>query len=69
MYSADGVFYTEEYSISFGDLYIPSGESYTDFNTVANTWEDWHLIPSSKPSIAVPNVITKFINCMEHSIQ
>lgn len=61
MYSSDGVFYTEEYSISFGDLYTPSGQSYTDFQDVANTWETWHLIPSSKPSIAVPTVVTKFI--------
>lgn len=61
MYSADGVYYTEEYSVSFGDLYVPSGQSNTEFKTVANTWDDWHLIPSSKPSIAAPGVVTKFI--------
>ena len=61
MYSANGVYYTEEYSVSFGDLYVPSGRSYTDFNTVANTWDTWHLIPSSKPSIAAPTVTTKFV--------
>lgn len=61
MYSADGVYYTEEYSVSFGDLYVPSGQSHTDFKTIANTWEDWHLIPSSKPSIAAPSVVTKFV--------
>ena len=27
-----------------------------------NTWDDWHLIPSSRPEFASPNVKTKFID-------
>lgn len=61
MYSENGTYYTEEHSVSFGDLYVPSGEIYTDFQTIANTWTDWHLIPSSRPSINQPTVVTKFI--------
>lgn len=61
MYSANGIFYTEEHSLSFGDLYVPSGESYTDFNIQANTWTDWHLIPSSRPAIMHPSIVTKYI--------
>ena len=61
MYYADGTYYTEEHSVSFGDLYVPSGQSYTAFNVVANTWTDWHLIPSSRPAIAHPTVVTKFV--------
>ena len=61
MYYADGTYYTEEHSVSFGDLYVPSGQSYTAFNVVANTWTDWHLIPSSRPAIAHPSIVTKFV--------
>lgn len=61
MYSANGAYYTEDHSVSFGDLYIPPTQSYTEFNVVANTWTDWHLIPSSRPAIAHPTIVTKFI--------
>ena len=61
MYSANETYYTEEHSVSFGDLYTPSGQSSMAFNVVANTWEDWHLVPSSRPAIAQPGIITKFV--------
>ena len=61
LFNQEEIYYTEEYSISFGDLYVPSGASYTDFNAVANTWSTWHLIPTSKPAIAAPGVTTKFV--------
>ncbi len=63
MYNENGTVYTEEHSISFGDIVLKSyeGVSYEDFESFANTWEDWHLIPSSRPSIAHPTVATKFI--------
>lgn len=63
MYQANGTYYTEEHSISFGDLITRTsgGESYVDFNTYANTWEDWHLIPSSRPVVAHPNPIIKYV--------
>ena len=64
MYSNNGVFYTEEHSVSFGDIVTRTseGETYEDFDTIANTWEDWHLIPSSRPSIAPPTIITKYVD-------
>jgi hypothetical protein len=63
MYSENGTTYNEEHSISFGDIVTRTsdGVPYEDFETLANTWEDWHLIPSSRPSIAHPNVVTKFV--------
>lgn len=63
MYYQNGTYYTEEHSVSFGDLITRTseGKSYVDFNTVANTWTTWHLIPSSRPSIEHPTVATKFV--------
>lgn len=63
MYRANGTYYTEEHSVSFGDLVTRTsgGKTYTDFNTIANTWNDWYLIPSSRPSVAHPTFVTKFI--------
>lgn len=63
MYSANGTFYTEDHSVSFGTLVTRSsgGLTYYDFSDDANTWTDWHLIPSSRPSIAHPSFITKFV--------
>ena len=59
MYNQNGVYYSEQHSVSFGDLIDRT--SHVDFNVAANTWEDWHLIPSSRLSIAHPNVVTNFI--------
>lgn len=63
MYSDHGTYYTEEHSISFGSLktVTSGGVTNTEFKTDANTWTDWHLIPSSRPSIAHPSVATKFV--------
>lgn len=61
MYSGNGTYYTEEHSVSFGNLYVPSGQTYTDFQTTANTWTSWYLIPSSRPVIAPPPVVTKYV--------
>ena len=27
----------------------------------ANTWNDWHLIPTSRPTIAIPQPVTKIV--------
>lgn len=63
MYRANGTYYTEEHSISFGGLVTRTsgGLSYEDFTVWANTWSDWHLIPSSRLSIAHPTFVSKFI--------
>lgn len=55
MYHANGTYYTEEHTVSFGDV------SNSEFQVYANTWTDWHLIPSSRPAIANPTIVTKFI--------
>lgn len=44
------------YSITFGNI---SDEGL--FVPVANTWDDWHLIPSSRPTIVTPQPVTNFI--------
>lgn len=63
MFSANGTYYTEEHSISFGDLVTKTveGKTVTVFNPIANTWTDWHLIPSSRPSVAHPGFATKYV--------
>lgn len=57
MTSYNGTQYDGAHSISFGKLVTRniSGTLYTDFEVEANTWNDWHLIPTSRPSIAHPN--------------
>ena len=69
MYSGNGVVYNEEHSISFGDLVTRSMTisghdpvTYDEFQAVANTWTDWHLIPSSRPTVAQPNPVLKIID-------
>ena len=41
------------------NLLDPSGEHET--GVFANTWDDWHLIPSSRPVVAPPALNEKFI--------
>lgn len=50
------------HSITFGDgsLY-PSGHEKEGQFMGTNTWDDWHLIPSERPSIASPGVATSFV--------
>ena len=43
------------YSIDFGDF-----DANNNFVSQANTWEDWHLIPSSRPTIAHPEITTDY---------
>lgn len=63
MYHANGIYYTEEHSVSFGDFVTRTsgGSTVQEFQEIANTWNDWHLIPSSRPSVAHPTIVTKFI--------
>jgi len=63
MYQANGTYYTEEYSVSFGDLVTRTsgGNIFVEFNAIANTWNDWHLIPSSRPAIVHPPFVSKYI--------
>ena len=50
------------HSITFGDgsLY-PSGHEKEGQFMGTNTWDDWHLIPAERPSIASPGVSTSFV--------
>ena len=50
------------HSITFGDgsLY-PSGHEKEGQFKGTNTWDDWHLIPAERPSIASPGVSTNFV--------
>lgn len=57
MYSHNGTYYNEEHSISF----IKMDFAQRTFETVANTWTDWHLIPSSRPIVAQPAVTVKMV--------
>lgn len=63
MYNQNGTFYNEEHSISFGEIIYTyeNGSSYQQFYPIANTWEDWHLIPSSRPAVANPTIVTKYV--------
>lgn len=55
MYYGSNTFYTEQYSISFGDVVN------NRFIESANTWTTWHLIPSSRPSVSFDDCNFKFI--------
>ena len=44
------------YSIDFGDF-----DANDNFVSQANTWEDWHLIPSSRPTIVTPQPKTNLV--------
>lgn len=50
------------HSITFGDgsLY-PSGHEKEGQFMGINTWDDWHLIPAERPSVAAPGVSTNFV--------
>lgn len=63
MYQANGTYYTEDHSVSFGDLVTRTsgGNTTVEFEDIANTWSDWHLIPSSRPSVAHPSIVTRFV--------
>lgn len=55
---ANGTYYRgnpiKDFSINFGEI--------SDHNVAgANTWDDWHLIPSSRPFISHPDFLTKYI--------
>ena len=55
MYSANGLMYTEEHSVSFGDIIQTSdgqGNVYYLFSGY-NSWDTWHLIPSKNPIIKI----------------
>ena len=44
------------HSITFGDGTVTNGVF-----VGTNTWDDWHLIPSSRPVVASPGVSTNFV--------
>lgn len=48
------------HSITFGDGSISSGSKKRFLGT--NTWDDWHLIPSSRPVVASPGVTTNMVS-------
>ena len=68
MHHANGTYFSEQHSISFGKimLSINNGAIQSVFEELANTWTDWHLIPSSRPSIANPSVVTKYVDIPGH---
>lgn len=51
------------HSITFGDgtLYPSGHEKEGQFSGV-NTWDDWHLIPASRPVIASPGVSSHYVD-------
>lgn len=51
------------HSITFGDghLYPPEHEKAGDFMGI-NTWDDWHLIPASRPTVAQAGVSLKMVD-------
>lgn len=63
MLNPSGSIYNGEHSVSFGDLGTVSkgGVTYNTFIPFANSWTDWHAIPSSRPSITHPAPAIKFI--------
>ena len=63
MYQKDGVYYNGDHSISFGDVITQNSQKV--FDTVANTWTDWYLIPSSNHSISLAAVDTKYLDDVE----
>ena len=48
--------YSHMHSIKFGDGTLQNGK-FVGYDT----YEDWHLIPTSRPTIAAPGVETKFV--------
>lgn len=44
------------HSITFSTGTISNGKL-----TGVNTWDNWHLIPTSRPAFAIPDVYTKFV--------
>lgn len=53
------MYYTEEHSITFGD---GTFSSTTGKMVGKNTWDDWFLIPNSRPDVSEPGVVTRFVN-------
>ncbi len=49
------------HSITFGDGSLYASGSMQGKFKGTNTWEDWHLIPVTRPVIAAPKVNTKFV--------
>ncbi len=50
--------YDGTYSITFGDGQLDEDGKFAG----TNTWEDWHLIPSTRPTIAQAGVSTNFVD-------
>ena len=51
------------YSISFGNLTTTTsgGKTVTKWSKIADTWDTWHLIPSTRHAISQPAPTFKFI--------
>ncbi len=56
MYNQNGIYYNEKHTISFGNVVNNA------FSQIANTWSTWHLIPSSRPFVEEPTIVTKFVD-------
>lgn len=46
-----------KHSILFGDGTLDSNGQFVGYDT----WEDWHLIPSSRPTISMPGIEAKYV--------
>ena len=54
--------YDGTYSITFGDGRLnPAGHEREGQLAGMNTWDDWHLIPSSRPTVAQAGVTTNLV--------
>ena len=56
------------HSITFGEFYTAEEATTAGnpalvrtFKQSSNTWDDWHLIPSSRPTISHPEVVTNYV--------
>lgn len=49
--------YSGAHSITFGDGSLTSDGKFAGMNT----WTDWHLIPASRPTMAMPGFTTKYV--------
>ena len=60
-------FYDGEHAILFGPSVDVNNVSWSDnvsadyWSDMVNTWTDWHLIPSSRPTMVIPNSQSRFV--------
>ena len=56
MKPSDETIYEGEHSVAFGKV------SYNQFEPIVDTWEDWYLVPSSRPTVVQAEPVFKFVD-------